>query len=240
MATTLNIELSRNGVDRVRSSADSVARGVELGELIQASSLYLQLLNDGVSQHFAGTATAQQETADEPEVLVPTIIDGEPELPRKIRIQTGVLPRDPFDAPPAWFIGGIRKMFFDYRWDEVSKPLSRERLLAYHTPEYVEKHKDVSTEKLNEMHQAPYCDPVEETALSLFSSRVSTNRLFDHWGWVEHKDGEDILVSEPYGCTQENLKDLITICDQLRWTFSIVGVSGHFPSATIRIEIRPR
>ena len=131
-------------------------------------------------------------------------------------------------------------MFFDYRWDEVSKPLSRERLLAYHTPEYVEKHKDVSTEKLNEMHQAPYCDPVEETAVSLFSSRVSTNRLFDHWGWVEHKDGEDILVSEPYGCTQENLKDLITICDQLRWTFSIVGVSGHFPSATIRIEIRPR
>jgi hypothetical protein len=231
--TTLNIELSKNGVDRVRAGLDTVCGSEELGRLIMASALPLRLLNDAVVEHFNDAAAIQN--IDEPEVWVSTDVDGEVDLPRKIAIQTGVLPRNTFDGPPAWFVEGVKKMFPDYGWDEVGKPLSRELLMAFHTPEYIAQHKNTSTEELNELHNAPYCTPMEEAAVSAFSSHVSSNRLFDHWGWV----GES-LVSEPYGCTQENLKDLITICEQLGWTFDIVGVSGHFPSATIRIEIRPR
>lgn len=231
---TLQIELSKQGVNNVRGGSDTVSGSEELGELIKASALPLRLLNDAVVDHFNGKAPSQDTTADESEVWAPTNIDGELDLPRRIKVQVGVLPRDSFDDVPTWFVDGVKKLFPEYGWDGVSKSLSREQLLAYQTPEYIKKHENTSVEQLNELHRAPYCDEVEEAAVSLFCSHVSSNRLIDNWGWVDES-----LVAEPYGGTMENMKDLIAICERLRWTFSVLGVSGHFPSATIRIEIRP-
>ncbi len=237
---SLNIELSTSGVERVRGGSDSVSGSSELGELIKASALPLRLLNDAVVQYFNGTVPIDgAETADEPSVSVPTSIDGEYEVPRKIRIQTGVLPRDTFDGPPSWFIGAIQREFDDGTWGDLDKPLSREQLLANHTPEFVAKHAKTSTEELNENARAPFCTQLEEEAVRAFTNLVFSNRLFDHWGWVETKEGHDVLVSEPYGGTMDDFQDLRAICDRFGWRFKVLGVSGHFPSATIRIEISP-
>src|SRR6202035_2608347 len=104
---SLNIELSKTGVGRVRGGSDTVSGSAELGELITASALPLRLLNDAVVQYFNGTTVPDAETADEPSVSVPTNHDGELDLPRRIKVQTGVLPRDTFDGPPGWFVGAI-------------------------------------------------------------------------------------------------------------------------------------
>ncbi len=238
---SLNIELSKAGVDCVRAGSDTVSGSAEVGELIKASALPLRLLNDAIIQHFNGASSDAEtaETVDEPEVLVPTNIDGEADLPRRIRIQTGVLPRDTFDGPPGWFVGTIQQEFDDGAWDDLDKPLSREQLLANHTPEFVAKHAKTSTEELNEMSRAPFCTQLEEEAVRTFTNFVSTNRLFDHWGWVETKEGNDILVSEPYGGDMTDFQNLKATCDQFGWRFRVVGVSGYFPSATFRIEISP-
>jgi hypothetical protein len=236
---SLNIELFATGVERVRGGSDTVSGSEELGELIRASALPLRLLNDAVVQYFNGAAALDDETADEPSVLVPTNTDGEMDLPRKIKVQTGVLPRDAFDGPPGWFVGVIQREFDDGTWDDLDKPLSREQLLSNHTPEFVAKHEKTSTEELNEMARAPFCTQLEEEAVRTFINFVSSNRLFDHMGWVETKEGNDILVSEPYGGDMSDFQNLKALCDQFGWRFKVVGVSGHFPSATIRIEISP-
>jgi hypothetical protein len=237
---SLNIELSKAGVDRVRGGSDTVSGSEELGELIKASALPLRLLNDAVVQYFNGAAAPEDpETADEPEVWAPTNRDGDMDLPRRIRIQTAVLPRDTFDGPPGWFVGAIQQEFDDGTWDDLDKPLSREQLLAHHTPEFVAKHEKTSTEELNEMARAPFCTQLEEEAVRTFTNFVSTNRLFDHMGWVETKEGNDILVSEPYGGNMKDFQNLRATCDQFGWSYRVVGVSGHFPSATFRIEISP-
>jgi hypothetical protein len=237
---SLSIELFATGVERVRGGSDTVSGSAELGELIKASALPLRLLNDAVVDYFNGKAPAEgAETVDEPEVLVPTNIDGELDLPRKIRVQTGVLPRDLFDGPPGWFVGAAQQEFDDGTWDDLDKPLSREQLLANHTPEFVLKHEKTCTQELNEMSRAPFCTQLEEEAVRTFINFVSSNRLFDHMGWVETKEGNDVLVSEPYGGDMNDFQDLKALCDQFGWRFRVVGVSGHFPSATFRIEISP-
>jgi len=236
---SLSIELLSTGVERVRGGSDTVSGSEELGELIRASALPLRLLNDAVVQYFNGAAAPDSETADEPEALVPTDVDGERDLPRRIRIQTGVLPRDLFDGPPGWFVGAIQQEFDDGTWNDLDKPVSREQLLDNHTPEFVAKHAKTSTEDLNEMARAPFCTQLEEEAVRTFINFVSRNRLFDHMGWVEIKEGVDILVSEPYHGSMDDFQNLKALCDQLGWRFKVVGVSGHFPSATFRIEISP-
>jgi hypothetical protein len=199
----------------------------------------LRLLNDAVVQYFNGATAPDAETADEPSVSVPTNRDGELDLPRRLKIQTGVLPRDTFDGPPGWFVDSIQQEFDDGTWGDLDKPLSREQLLANHTPEFVAKHAKTSTEELNETARAPFCTQLEEEAVRTFTNSVSRNRLFDHWGWVETKEGNDVLVSEPYGGDMNDFQNLKAICDQFGWRFKVVGVSGHFPSATFRIEISP-
>jgi hypothetical protein len=237
---TLQIELSKQGVNNVRGGSDTVSGSEELGELIKASALPLRLLNDAVVQYFNGPAAPEgSETVDEPEVLVPTNIDGEMDLPRKIRLQTAVLPRDLFDGPPGWFVGAVQQQFDDGTWADLDKPLSREQLLANHTPEFVAQHQKTTMEELNEMARAPFCTQLEEEAVRTFINFVSSNRLFDHMGWVETKEGSDVLVSEPYGGDMKDFQNLKAICDQFGWRFRVVGVSGHFPSATFRIEISP-
>jgi hypothetical protein len=245
---SLNIELSKTGVDRVRGGSDTVSGSAEVGELIKASALPLRLLNDSVIQYFNGAAAPEAETADEPEVLVPTNRDGEPDLPRRIKVQTGVLPRDTFDAPPAWFVQAVKRnlhldehIFPKHYWDDLVKPVAPDLIDKLQTSGGTNEFgDDVQGLDLGHLQGAPYCDDIEEAAVTLFTSHVSSNKLFDHWGWVETKEGNDVLVSEPYGGDMNDFQNLQALCDQFGWRFRVVGVSGHFPSATIRIEIRPR
>ncbi|MCU1240584.1 MAG: hypothetical protein JWO71_1310 [Candidatus Acidoferrum typicum] len=237
---TLNIELSKKGVDRVRAGSETVSGSADVGELIKASALPLRLLNDAVVDHFNGKApTEGTETANEPEVWVATSIDGEYELPRKINVQTAKLPRDIFDGPPGWFVSAVQQQFDDGTWADLDKPFSREQLLENQTPEFVAQHQKTTTEELNEMARAPFCTQLEEEAVRVFTNFVSSNRLFDHMGWIETKKGSDVLISEPYGGDMKDFQDLRAICDQFGWSFTVTGVSGYFPSATLRIEVNP-
>jgi hypothetical protein len=199
---TLNIELSRNGVDKVRAGASTISDSIKLAQLIEASAVGIRLLDQSIVEHFEGKVAADAETAvvDEPSVLVKTDVDGLLDVPRRIKVQVGTLPRDPYDAPPAWFVEGCKKLFPKEDW----------------------------------------ANSAEETAVSLFYSECSVSSLLDHWGWVGAGDGNDVLISEPYGIDSDDLKKLEALCDKIGWTFSIQGVSGHYPSATIRIVINPR
>jgi hypothetical protein len=198
----LLIQLSKNGVDKVRAGASTIAESIELGQLIEASAVGLRLLDQSIVEHFEGKAAADAETAvvDEPSVLVKTDIDGLLDVPRRIKVQVGTLPRDPYDAPPAWFVEGCKNLFPKEDW----------------------------------------VNNAEETAVSLFYSGCSFSSLLDHWGWVNTGDGNDLLISEPYRVDKDDLKKLGDLCDRVGWTFSIQGVSGHYPSATFRIVISPR
>lgn len=231
---TLNIQLSRSGVDKVTAGSDSVSGSVELGQLIQASALPLRLLDTAVVEYFHGNAG---EVEEEPDVLVKTDLDGELDLPRRIKVQVATLPRDAFDGVPAWFVEGCKKLFPNEDWASAEAPTSKEGLLLWHSKEYVEKHKDLSEEQLNELANPPYCTRTEEKAVSLFDSRMSG--VLDRWGWLGNSDDNDTLIAEPYGINLDGIKKLTSLCEQLSWTFSIAGKSGHYPSATIRIEIKP-
>src|SRR6516162_4095988 len=113
LMANLLIQLSKNGVDKVRAGASTIAESIELGQLIEASAVGLRLLDQSIVEHFEGKAAADAETAvvDEPSVLVKTDIDGLLDVPRRIKVQVGTLPRDPYDAPPAWFVEGCKNLF---------------------------------------------------------------------------------------------------------------------------------
>lgn len=228
---TLNIQVSKSGVDRVSAGSSTVAGSVELGQLIEATALPLRLLDTAVVEYFDGKST-DREAEVEPEVLIQTDRDGEHDLPRKIKVQVGVLPRDPFDAPPAWFDEDVRRLFPNVDWANAEAPISKDELLSWHSKEYIAKHKHLSEVQLNELADPPYCTRTAEKAVSLFDSQMSD--VLDRWGWVD-----DILVAEPYGINLDGIKKLTSLCEQASWTFSIAGKSGHYPSATLRIEIKP-
>ena len=219
---------------RIRAAEGSVAGTQEVARLLGLAALPMQLLQQALNEGVA----AGEEGAAKVSVQVPTNVDGMLDLPRPIEVQTAVLPRDLFDGPPEWFTKAIQRVFDDGTWKDLDNPLSRESLLAFHSPDFIDKHKDTSTEESFEMSRAPYCTQLEEEAIRTFMNLVSTNRLFDHQGWVE-VNGQDVLVSEPYGGSMDDFQNLRDTCDNFGWDFKVLGVSGHFPSATIRIEIRP-
>lgn len=222
MATSLIIEVTKNGVENpVRGGVDSVSDGVDLADLIRASALPLRLLDSAVREHFDGNAATQgPDVVNEPEVLIPTNRDGDLDVPRHIKIQVGVLPRDPFDAPPVWFVAGCKNLFPKEDWTEA--PLPREVIggkdgqKIFSIPEGEE-----------------YCSLLEQQAVSLFDSHLSG--VLDHWGWVD-----ETLVIEPHRMSMENIKKLTSVCEQLGWRFEVLGESAHHPSVTLRIEIHPK
>lgn len=65
------------------------------------------MLHETTIEYFAG----EPPIAEEPQVLLPTFRDGMQDSPRKLKIQVGNGPRDPFDDVPQWFINSIRTVF---------------------------------------------------------------------------------------------------------------------------------
>jgi hypothetical protein len=51
------------------------------------------------------------------------------------------------------------------------------------------------------------------------------------------KNGAVIL--EPYPMGMNSIKELIKICDEQKWTFTISGKSFHYPNWTLQIKIVP-
>jgi hypothetical protein len=232
--TILNIPVGREGVGKVTASIETIADGVDTGNLLAALSLPLSLLDSTARECLKSGASGSAE----PAVFLPRNVDGEFYENRKIRVQSADCPRDPFDGVPTWFITGVKKLFPGENWDELLLPLTRKQLLANHSEKWIEAHKDLRTDQLNEISMAPYCNLQEEWAVSLFES--AAHGYLDHWGWLEKPDGRDVLVSEPYGVAGKDLRTLIETLDKLGWDLNVRGVSGHYPSATLRLEIFPK
>lgn len=207
---TLNIKVSRNGIDKISADTNTISDINEASELIRATSVASRLLHDSVIEYFSG----QPPVAEEPEVLLPTFEDGLRDLPRKLKIRVGNGPRDPFDAPPQWFIDSLKKAFpNDFMWENAAEDLPG--------------------------------GEAEAAVMVLKAEIPKPDGWLDHWGFcgVGCDDngcgGEEVLISEPYGISLQQITDLVPFFEKVGWTFNIVGKSAHHPSATIRIEIGP-
>jgi hypothetical protein len=247
---SLDLRIDEKGV-RLHAGSGSVSGTSEVARLVAAISLPLNLLNEAVQDYYTEAPTSPDAPVepleidsdtglpklDLPTVFMPSLVDGMLDIPRRITIQTANGPRDPFDDPPQWFVDGVRKMFPK---EDFNLPVNRELI------ERMEAQYQAGTNEFGE--QVPGFKYVEdskdltgETAVMLFQSALDGfNEGLDHWGFVEGKDGEDVLVSEPYGIDLAGVSKLAKLIKKADWTFRIVGRSAHFPSATIRIEIQPK
>jgi hypothetical protein len=197
---TLNITVSRDGIQKVVADTATIADINEAGELLRASSAATRLLHESVWEHFHGEPLA----ATEPRVWLPSYQDSLEDKPRELKILVGSGPRNPYQDPPQWFIDSLKKAFpDDYMWENAAEDLPGGE---------------------------------GEAAVMLFQNKAPRkDHWLDHWGFVE-----DVLVSEPYGASLDTLTVLAPFLENVGWTFDIVGRSAHYPSATIRIEIRPK
>jgi hypothetical protein len=208
---TLNITVSRNGIAKIVADTATISDINEAGELLRASSAATHLLHESVWEHFHGEPPA----ATEPRVWLPSYQDCLQDKPREHKILVGDGPRDPYDNPPQWFIDSLKKAFpDDYMWEDAVEDLPGGE---------------------------------GEAAVMVFQNKApGKDHWLDHWGFVgvgydeDGRGGEEILVSEPYGTNLESLTALVPFLEKVGWTFNIVGRSAHYPSATIRIEIRPK
>ena len=206
---TLNIKVSCNGIEKVSADTSTINDIKEASELIRASSLATRLLHDSVIEYFSG----EPPVVEEPEVLLPTFEDGLQDLPRKLKILVGNGPRDPFVDPPQWFIDSLKRAFpNNFMWENST--------------------------------DLPGGDG--EAAVMVFQAEVPTHdHWLDHWGFVgigcdeDGCSGEEVLISEPYGISLKQITELVSFFEKVGWTFNIVGKSAHYPSATLRIEIKP-
>jgi hypothetical protein len=199
MTAFLNIKVSRAGVEKISADTETISDLREISELVRASDVATRLLNDSVAEYFAG----EPPVVEEPTVLLPAFIDGERDLPRRVKILVGDGPADPSTDAPRWFVASLKKAFPEHTCWEGAEEL-------------------------------PGGD--SEAAWMVFQSVAphGPDHWLDHWGFC----GET-LISEPYGIHLEQIEILAPFFRKLGWTFNITGVSSHYPSSTIRMEIRP-
>lgn len=207
---TLNIQVSRTGIDKITADTASIADVKEAGELIQATSLASRLMHQSVREYFAEDG---QLSVESPRVWLPRSEDGLQDSPREVKILVADGPRDPFDDPPQWFIDSMKKAFPDHPFWTNAEEL-------------------------------PGGD--SEASVMIFQDAISKREHWlDHWGFVGAKgedscDSDEVLVTEPYGISLMQIAELIPLFSKCGWTFNIVGKSAHYPSATIRLEIKPK
>lgn len=207
---TLSIKVSCNGIDKISADTRTISDINEASELIRATSVASRLLHDSVIEYFSG----EPPVVEEPEVLLPTFEDGLRDLPRRLKIFVGNGPRDPFTDPPDWFIKSLKKAFpNNCMWENTEDLPGGEG----------------------------------EAAVMVFRAEVpKPDGWLDHWGFCgvgyddNGCDGKELLISEPYGISLLQITDLAPFFEKVGWTFNIVGKSAYHPSATIRIEIRPK
>jgi hypothetical protein len=234
MSASVNIKLTRRGVEKYASATTTIADIEESADLMKAASLYVRMLHEGVWEYFADEDRPPLEA---PNVLVPSIVDGLDDVPRRIQIRVGNGPRDANEDTPEWFVSGVRKMFPDYDWKGLNE-LVDQKLLDDLRRQYPGGKNEFDEDVPAFSFVSDGHDLTAETAVMLFYEAAGRN-VMDHSGFVGVGDKE-ILVSEPYGVTLEEIARLAELLKMADWTFRILGVSAHYPSATIRIEIQPK
>jgi hypothetical protein len=214
----LDLQLDENGL-RIRGDGDGISGTTATAQFAAAMSLELNLLNESAQDYFQNFLKG----ADAP--VEPLEIDPDTGLPK-------------LDLPTV-FVPSLVDGMLDLPRRITIRTANGPRDPFDDPPEWFV----VGTRKMFPKEDFDSKDDQEffgEKAVMAFQSAMNSfNDPLDHWGFVEGKDGEDILVSEPYGVDfkgMTKLMDLLRIAD---WTFRIVGPSAHYPSATIRIEIKP-
>jgi hypothetical protein len=206
----LIVRINKDGI-KVQAEIRTVADTQHASELFEAAGQGLQLTHNMVREHFLDDEEADFKAL----TLIPRSIDGEFSGVEQLEVGVAELPR-PLDMfMPAWFVEGVRRVYPNEGWEDLSG-----------RPEG-----DVETT----------CTEIEDNAMILFVNESSSNGHFlDHSGWREKSDGRDYLITEPYGIDSTDLKKMIAFLDQFGWAFNIKGLSGHYPSRTICIEIFPK
>jgi hypothetical protein len=217
----LIVRINKEGI-KVQAEVRSIADTQDASELFEAAGMGLQLTHNMVREHFLGN-----EVEFKSQALVPRVIDGEFDRAEEIEIGVADLPRSLDMFPPEWFTEGVKRMFPNEGWETMSGQPEKEVCGSYEG-------KPLVTADIP-------CTEIEEYAMHLFVNESSKNGPFlDHSGWLEKSDGRDVLVSEPYGINSTDLAKMITFLEQFGWAFNIKGLSGHYPSRTICIEIYPK
>jgi hypothetical protein len=78
-----------------------------------------------------------------------------------------------------------------------------------------------------------------EAAIMIFQEQFDTSRWLDHEGWSK-EDEDSVLVAEPYSIDGEELAKLMEFVKRCDLDLTIRGTSYHYPSSTLRIEVRPK
>jgi len=247
----LDIQVDETGT-KVKADTGSVSGTAQMAGLIRAVSLPLNLLNEVAAKYFSDnppTADSSPEPLEEdpntglpkldlPVVsLVPTLKDGMLDLPRQIQLQVGNGPRDANEDTPEWFVLGVKKMFPDYDWKGLNEPVDQ-KLLDDLRRQYPGGQNEFGEDVPAFAFLSDGHDLTAETAVMLFYEAAGRN-VTDHSGFVSVGD-QEVFVAEPYGLNLEEISKLAKLLKKADWTFRILGVSAHFPSATLRLEIRPR
>jgi hypothetical protein len=247
----LNIRVDETGT-KVKADTGSVSGTAQMAGLIRAVSLPLNLLNEVAATYFSDnppTADSSPEPLEEdpntglpkldlPVVsLVPTLKDGMLDLPRQIQLQVANGPRDANEDTPEWFVRGVRAMFPDYDWEGLNEPVDQ-KLLDDLRRQYPGGKNEFDEDVPVFTFVSDGHDLTAETAVQLFYEAAGRN-VTDHSGFVGVGD-QEVFVAEPYGLSLEEISKLAKLVKKADWTFRILGVSAHYPSATLRLEIRPK
>lgn len=217
----LIVRIDKNGI-KVQAEVRTIADTHDATELFEAAGMGLQLTHNMVREHFQGDATKFKSMA-----IVPRSIDGELDRPEEIEIGVGEIPR-PLDMfMPAWFLEGVKRVFPNESWKTMSGQPEKKPCGFFEGKPLV-------------TGDIP-CTEVEEHAAFLFVGESTKHgRFLDHSGWLEKSDGREYLVAEPYRINSDDLTKMIAFLGKFGWAFNIKGLSGHYPSRTICIEIFPK
>jgi hypothetical protein len=216
---SLDLRIDEKGV-RLHVGSGSVSGTSEVARLVAAISLPLNLLNEAVQDYYAEAPTSPDAPVE------PLEIDSDTGLPK-------------LDLPTV-FVPSLVDGMLDLPRRITIQTANGPRNPLDDPPDWfingVRKmfpHEDFDSKNDQEF-------PGEKAVMTFQDSMTSFNDPLDHWGFVEGKDGEDVLVSEPYGVDFKGMTKLMNLLRIADWTFRIVGPSAHFPSCTIRIEIKPK
>lgn len=219
--SVLNVRIDKNGI-KVQAEVRTIADTQDASELFEAAGMGLQLTHNMVREHFSGN-----EVKFKSQALISRSVDGEFDRAEEIEIGVGEIPRPMYMFAPSWFVEGVKRVYPNEGWENMSSQPEKKICGTFEGRPLV-------------TADIPFTE-IENNAVQVFATGASQNGAFlDHEGWLEKSDGHEYLVTEPYGIDSVNLAKMIAFLDKFGWAFNIKGLTGHYPSRTICIEIFPK
>lgn len=150
----------------MQAEVRTIADTQDASEIFKAAGMGLQLTHNAVVEYFRGNETPFQSVA-----LIPRSIDGEFDRAEEMEIGVGEIPR-PLDMfMPAWFVEGVKRVFPDEGWENLSGQPEKKSCGTFEG-------KPLVTADIE-------CTEIEENALHVFVNASSSNGQFlDHAGWL--------------------------------------------------------